>query len=116
MKQDNVIQDKSFKYAVRIVKLFMFLRNRGVEHTLSLQVLKSGTSIGANVEVAIGGSSKRDFVNKLKIAYKEARETSYWLRLLNKSGLLQGKLADSFLNDCDELLRILTSILNTVKR
>jgi four helix bundle protein len=116
MKQGNIIQEKSFAYAVRIVKLFMHLRKSGVERTLSLQVLRSGTSIGANIEEAIGGASKRDFLNKLQVAYKEARETNYWLRLFSKSGLLQVKLADSFIADCNELIKILTSILNATRR
>ena len=77
--------------------------------------MDSGTAIGANVEEAIGGSSRKDFINKMQIAYKEARETKYWLRLLNEGELIDKKLAESFLKDCEEILRILTSILNTSK-
>ena len=79
------------------------------------QILHSGTSIGANVEEAVGGASRKDFINKMQIAYKEARETRYWLRLLNDSEILEEKLADSFVKDCEELLRILTTIFNSSK-
>ena len=77
--------------------------------------MDSGTSIGANVEEAIGGSSRKDFINKLQISYREARETRYWLRLLREGEILEKKLADSFLKDCDEIIAILTSILNSSK-
>ena len=82
---------------------------------MCIQLLKSGTSIGANVEESVGGSSRKDFVYKLEIAYKEARETRYWLRLLKESGLLENKLADSFIIDCEEIIKILTAILNSSK-
>jgi four helix bundle protein len=116
MKQNNLICEKTFSYGVRIVKLFLHLRKGSVERDLCLQLLKSGTSIGANVEEAIGGSSRKDFIHKLEISYKEARESHYWIRLLNKSGLLENKMATSFLLDCEEILKILTSILNSSKR
>ncbi len=80
-----------------------------------MQLLRSGTSVGANIEEAIGGSSKRDFIHKLEIAYKESRETRYWLRLLKESNLLEKKLAESFISDCEELIKILTAILNASK-
>lgn len=79
------------------------------------QVLDSGTAIGANVEEAVGGASRKDFINKLQIAYKEARETKYWLRLLKEGELIEKNLADSFLKDCEEILKILTAILNSSK-
>ena len=82
---------------------------------LCSQILDSGTSIGANVEEAVGGSSRKDFINKLQIAYKESREKKYWLRLLKESEILEKKLADSFLKDCDEIIAILTAILNSSK-
>ena len=75
MKQDNIIAEKSFKFALRIIKLFQYLRNKKVEKDLCLQLLRSGTSVGANIEEGIGGSSRKDFVHKLEIAYREARET-----------------------------------------
>jgi len=77
--------------------------------------LDSGTAIGANVEEAIGGSSRKYFINKMQIAYKEARETKYWLRLLKEGELIEKKLTESFLKDCEEILKILTAILNSSK-
>ena len=77
--------------------------------------MDSGTAIGANVEEAIGGSSRKDFINKMQIAYKEARETNYWLRLLKEGELIEKKLTESFLKDCEEILKILTAILNSSK-
>lgn len=79
MKTDNIVIDKSYKFAIRIVKLYQFLVSEHNEYILSKQILRSGTSIGANVEEAIGGQSSKDFKAKLSIAYKEARETKYWL-------------------------------------
>ena len=115
MKQENVILDKSFKFGLRVLKLYIHLKKKKVDVGLCSQILDSGTSIGANVEEAIGGSSRKDFINKLQIAYKEARETRYWLRLLREGEMLERKLADSFLKDCDEIIAILTAILNSSK-
>lgn len=116
MKEGNIILEKTFLFGLRVVKLFLHLRKNKVERELCIQLLKSGTSIGANAEEAIGGSSRKDFSHKLEIAYKEGRETRYWLRLLKGSSLLETKIADSFINDCEEILKILSSILNTTKR
>ncbi len=77
--------------------------------------MDSGTAIGANVGEAIGGSSRKDFINKMQIAYKETRETKYWLRLLKEGEIIEKKLAESFLKDCEEILKILTAILNSSK-
>jgi len=115
MKQENIIVEKSFKFALRIVKLFLFLRERKVDRDLCSQLLNSGTSVGANIEEAVGGSSRRDFVHKLEIAYREARETRYWLRLLRDSALLEVRLANSIIKDCEEILKILTAIINSSK-
>ena len=115
MKAENVILDKSFKFGLRILKLYIHLRKKKVDVGLCSQILDSGTSIGANVEEAVGGSSRKDFINKLQIAYKESRETRYWLRLLKEGEILEKKLADSFLKDCDEIIAILTAILNSSK-
>ena len=82
MKKDNVIQEKSYQFAIKIVKTSKYLVDQKKEFILSKQLLRSGTSIGANVEEAIGGQSKKDFFAKLSISYKEARETKYWIRLL----------------------------------
>jgi four helix bundle protein len=115
MKTENVIVEKSFQFSLRIVKLYAHLKKNKIERDLILQLLRSGTSVGANIEEAIGGSSRRDFVFKLEIAYKEARETKYWIRLFKESDLLEIKLADSFMKDCEEILKILTSIINSSK-
>jgi four helix bundle protein len=82
---------------------------------LAKQVLRSGTSIGANVEEACSAQSRKDFIHKLSIAQKEAFETRYWLRLLRDSGEIKAEYANSMLNDCDELISILTSIIKTTK-
>lgn len=115
MKEQNIILEKSFQFSLRIVKRFQHLRDKKVERVLCSQLLRSGTSIGANIEEAIGGSSKKDFIHKLEIAYREARETKYWLRLLKESELLENKLAVSFITDCEELLKILSAIINSSK-
>lgn len=115
MKTNNVIQDKTFKFAERIVNLYKHLIVKEKEYVLSKQVLRSGTSIGANIEEAIGGTSKRDFQNKLSIAYKEARETRYWLKLLYCGKFVNVKIFDSFINDIDEICRILGTIIKTLK-
>ncbi len=80
--KENVVRDKSYAFAIRIVKLYQHLSTKKKEFVLSKQILRCGTSIGANVEEALGGQSRADFVSKMSIAYKEARETCYWLRLL----------------------------------
>ena len=116
MKENNVILDKSFQFGLRIVKLFRYLREKKIERELCIQLLKSGTSIGANVEEAVGGTTKRDFIFKLSIAYKEARETRYWLRIFRESRFIDDKLAVSFIGDCEELIKILTVILNSSKQ
>ena len=115
MKADNVILDKTYKFALRILKLYLFLRKKKIDSGLCSQLLNSGTSVGANVEEGIGGSSRKDFINKFQIAYREARETRYWLRLLRDGEIIEKKLAESFLKDCEEILKILTAILNSSK-
>ena len=115
MKENNIIIDKSYKFGLRIVKLYLYLTTKKKEYHLSVKVLDSGTSIGANTEEAIGGSSRKDFKAKLDIAYKETRETKYWLRLLRDSELLELKLANSLITDAEELLKILGSIIRTTK-
>lgn len=90
--KEIIIKNKSFEFAVRIINLYKFLIDTKKEYVLSKQILRSGTSIGANVEEAIGGVSKSDFKNKLSIAYKEARETHYWLRLLQRTNYIDNKV------------------------
>ncbi|HMG81920.1 MAG TPA: four helix bundle protein [Ferruginibacter sp.] len=115
MKTDNLVQQKSFYFGLRILKLYTHLRKSKIERDIALQLLRSGTSIGANVEEAIGGSSKKDFIYKLEIAYREARETRYWIRLFKEGDLLESKIANSFITDCGEILKILTAIINSTK-
>ena len=116
MKSGNVVQEKSFAFALRIVRMYRHLTEQRKEFVLSKQILRSGTSIGANVEEAIGGQSGRDFLAKFNIAYKEARETHYWLRLLRDSGYLANADAASIIADCEELLKLTGSIIKTMKQ
>ena len=113
--KDNVIQKKSYAFALRIVKLYRWLCEEKKEFVLTKQILRSGTSIGANVEEAIGGQSKKDFHSKMTIAYKESRETHYWLRLLHDTEFIDDHAYQSIIDDCDELLKILGSITKTTK-
>lgn len=113
--KENVLLEKSFAFAVRVVKAYKYLVEEKKEHTLSKQFLKSGTSIGSNSEEAIGGQSKADFISKLGIAYKEARETKYWIRLFHATNYLDDAQAKSLLADIEELLGIIGSIVKTSK-
>ncbi|NDW12030.1 four helix bundle protein [Bacteroides sp. 214] len=115
MKKDNIIQEKSFAFAIRIVNLYKYLYEERKEYILSKQVLRSGTSIGANVEESIGGQSEKDFISKLSIAYKEARETIYWLKLLFATDYLNQEQADSLLEDAEEICKIIGKIQITIK-
>ncbi|MDQ3019252.1 MAG: four helix bundle protein [Bacteroidota bacterium] len=112
--KEIIIREKSFEFAVRIINLSIYLREKK-EFVLSSQVLRSGTSIGANVEEATGGVSKADFKNKLSIAYKEARETHYWLRLLQRTKFIDDKIFKSLEIDCEELKKILFTIIKRLK-
>lgn len=114
MKQ-NIIQIKSYAFAVRIVKVYQVLCDEKKEYVLSKQLLRSGTSIGANIEEAIGGQSGKDFYAKLTIAYKEARETHYWIRLLTDTNYLSKEENESLLLDVEELLKIIGSIQKTLR-
>ena len=113
--KDNVVQVKSYAFAVRIVRLCQYLRSEKMEYVLSRQLLRSGTSIGANVEEAIGGQSRADFGAKLAIAYKEARESRYWLRLLKDTDYLTEREFESIYADAGELCRIIGAIRNTLR-
>jgi four helix bundle protein len=113
--KENIIQQKSFVFAVRIIKLNKYLVEKKKEFVLSKQILKSGTSIGANVEEAIGGFSRKDFRAKLSIAYKESRETEYWLKLLFETDYIDKKMFESMFEDCKELSKILFVIINKTK-
>jgi len=111
----NVVREKSYAFALRIVRLYRWLCNEKREYVLGKQVVRAGTSIGANVEEAIGGQSKKDFASKMTIAYKETRETHFWLRLLHDSEIIDDTSYESIIADCEELLKILGSITKTMK-
>lgn len=115
MKKGNVVQEKSYAFAVKVVKVCKELMENNKEYVLSKQLLRSGTSIGANVEEAIGGQSKKDFFAKLTISYKEARESHYWIRLLHDTNYLDVDTKTELINDCEELLRIIGSIQKTIR-
>ena len=111
MRKRNIIQEKSFAFALKAIELYKQLISEK-EYVISKQMLRSATSIGANIEEAGGGQSKKDFIHKMSIAAKEARETKYWLRLLNKSSLTTAQVKP-LLNEIDEIIKILTSIIKT---
>ena len=112
---ENIIRIKSIEFAKRIIKLCRFLCDEKREYILSKQILRSGTSIGANVTEAEYGISKKDFLSKMYIAFKECAETLYWLELLYSSEYISKKEYASLYSDCDELRKILSSITKTVK-
>ena len=112
--KDNVVLEKSYSFALRIVKMYKYLVDEKKEFVLSKQILRSGTSIGANIEEAIGGQSDKDFLSKLSIAYKEGRETHYWIRLIRDSGYLSAENSISILKECEKLLKIIGSIRKTM--
>lgn len=114
MKEDNVLKEKSFKFAIRCVKLYEYLCNEKQEYVLSKQLLRSGTSIGSNIKEGIYAQSKADFGAKLSIAKKEAAETEYWLELLETTNYLSESESQSILKDCRELLKILISITKKI--
>lgn len=111
----NIVKEKSYAFALNIVHLSEKL-NRKKHFVISKQLLKSGTLIGANVEEAIGGQTQKDFRTKLFIAYKESRESHYWLRLLRDSNFISKNEAQQLLSDCHELKSILGAILNTMNK
>lgn len=115
MKNDNIVQHKSFAFAIRIVNLYKYLTSEKKEFVLSKQLLRSGTSVGANIEESIGGQSEKDFVSKLSIAYKEARESVYWLKLLRATDFLSHEQTESLLADAEEICRIIGKIQLTIK-
>ena len=113
--KENIIQEKSLQFAIRIVKLCKIIRNEKHEYELASQLLRSGTSIGANICESKNAQSKNDFINKLNIALKESDETEYWIKLLYKADILDKRCFDSVHNDCLEIIRLLTSIIKTSK-
>ena len=113
---DNAVVEKSKSFAIRIVRAYKYLTAEKNEYVLSKQLLRSGTSIGANVKEAIRGQSKPDFYSKLNIALKEASETEYWLEILYETEYIDNKLFDSINSDCQELIKLLVSITKTQKQ
>ena len=111
---DNLIENKSFDFAIRIVNLCKFLTTEKKEYALSKQILKSGTSIGANVSESQYAQSEADFLSKNKIALKEANETEYWLKLLYRTEYIDSVQYNSMYNDLNEIIKILTSICKTL--
>ncbi len=115
MKNNNLIHDLSKTFAVRIVRLSQFLQDKHHEYVLSRQILKSGTSIGANVRESRNAQSKADFINKLNIALKESDETDYWLELLFLTDYLNQELYDSLVSDNKYITAVLTNIIKSCK-
>lgn len=113
--KENVIAEKSKVFALRIIKLYRYLCEDKKEYILSKQLLRSGTSIGANVKEAIRGQSKPDFYAKMNISLKEASETEYWLELLHESDYIDDNGFESIYSDCQEIVKILVSITKTQK-
>ena len=113
MKTNNIILDKTFEFSLTIIKLYIRLKQEN-EFIISKQILRSATSIGANVEESIAAQSKKDFISKMAIASKEARETKYWLRLLSQSELTQIDVSD-YLKEIDHIINIITKIVKTSK-
>ena len=115
MKENNIIQQKTFYFAVNIVKVCKYLKEKKKEIVIANQLLRAGTAVGANVEEAIGCQSKKDFYFRMKIAYKEARESIYWLKLAKESRIIQPEMVDPCISECDEILRIIGTILKTLR-
>ena len=114
--KDNVIIDRTLEFSIRIINLYKYLCKEQNEFILSKQLLRSGTSIGANVREAEHAQSKADFLNKNNIALKESNETCYWLELLHKTRYITPTMYDSIFADCEEILKILISIVKTSKK
>ena len=115
MKENNIVVDKSKVFALRIIKLYKYLAKEKNEYVLSKQLLRCGTSIGANVAEAEQAQSKPDFVSKMNIALKETSETKYWIKLLQATNFLSKEEISSILADCIELEKILVSIIKASK-
>ncbi|MBQ5982252.1 MAG: four helix bundle protein [Prevotella sp.] len=115
MKENNQVLIDSKAFALRVIKLYQFLKNEKQIFVLSKQILRSGTSIGANVRESVNAQSRMDFINKLNIALKEANETEYWLELIHESGFIDDKQFDSIYNDCGKIAATLTKIIKTTK-
>lgn len=115
MKQENIIQDRSLDFAVRVVNLCQYIQQKSNEYILTKQLCKSGTSIGANVREAVMAISSAEFLAKMYIALKESHETEYWITLLYRTKYITTDEYDSIFHDCNELTKLLMSITKTVK-
>ncbi len=115
MKKENVIKDKSFLFAIRIVNLYKYLAENKREYVLSKQLLRSGTAVGALIRESEHAESKADFIHKLSISLKEANESEYWLLLLKETDYINAVEFENMNNDLTELLKLLTSIIKTSK-
>jgi four helix bundle protein len=115
-EKQNPLKDKSFQFALKIVKLYTFLSEQRREYVMSKQLLRSGTSIGANIREAQNAQSKADFIHKLSISQKECDETLYWLELLHQSGFLEEKEFTAIHKEANELLKMLRSSILTTKQ
>ncbi|MBR6446244.1 MAG: four helix bundle protein [Prevotella sp.] len=116
ISKDNAIQIKSRNFAIRVINCYKFLVDERHEYVMSKQMLRCGTSIGANVRESINAQSRPDFLNKLNIALKEADETEYWLDLLHTTNYLDEKQFRSLEEDCVELIKLLTTIIKSIKQ
>ena len=115
MKEENLVLKKSKAFAIRTIRLYQYLMDEKKEFIMSKQVLRSGTSIGANIKESIRAQSTADFLSKMQIALKEASETEYWLELLTDTDDISEKASDSLLQDCRELIKLITAIVRTSK-
>ncbi len=115
MAKESVLREKSYAFAIRAINLAKFLREEKKEYILSKQIVRCGTSIGANIEEASGAQSNNDFIAKLHISLKEATETHYWVRLLRDTEYISKEQAQSLIEDIDEVITILTRSLKTIK-
>ncbi|MDD3123837.1 MAG: four helix bundle protein [Candidatus Izemoplasmatales bacterium] len=113
MKTENIILDKTFDFSLKIIELYKTLIFEKKEFVMSKQLLRSATSIGANAVEADSAQSRKDFIAKMSISFKEANETKYWIKLLIRSGFIE---RNDILESCDEIIRILTSILNSARK
>jgi four helix bundle protein len=114
-KKESILREKSYRFAVRIVRLSQFLQQKKKEYILNKQILRSGTAIGALIREAEYAQSHADFINKFSISLKEANETAYWLSLLKDTEYMDLELYKSFFQDCDELICLLVSTIKTLK-
>jgi four helix bundle protein len=114
--KESIVADKSYRFSVRVVKLHIAIcKSEKYVYSMSSQLLRSATSIGANIEEALGGHTRKEFASKMSIAYNEARETKYWLRLLSECEIINKEIGMSFIGDVDEIIRILAAIVKSSK-